>query len=273
MQTTAVFGQRIAYYDVGSGPVLVLLHGLGSNAAFDWGRVIPELAKTHRVLAMDQIGFGASAKPEIDFTLQTWVDFLGEFLRTQHVDKFTLAGESLGGAIATLYTVEALDATNGRAGALALPRPGRLLLCDAAGHMHGALPPDFLAHLVPGTLESQRTSLARIFYDKSLASPEAARKAYEAKLAAQDGFTVRSIMANFHDPHDAVEQRLGNITVPTLVVWGRDDELIPLTDGEDFAEKIHGAHLAVIPECGHAPMVEKPVEFLAAVEPFLSAAR
>lgn len=103
-----LFGQRIEYYDVGSGPNLVLLHGLATSAQIDWGACINRLAKHYRVLAPDQLGFGASAKPMITYGIQTWVDFLGEFLRVGKVQNFTLAGESLGGWIGALYTEEAL---------------------------------------------------------------------------------------------------------------------------------------------------------------------
>ena len=130
-KNVAVFGQRIAYYDAGSGPVVVLVHGFASEARFDWGNVILPLAKRHRVIALDQIGFGASEKPLIDYSIQTYVDFLGEFLRVLKVKEFTLAGESLGGWISALYTIEALAPEN--QGVFALPRPGKLVLEDAAG--------------------------------------------------------------------------------------------------------------------------------------------
>jgi pimeloyl-ACP methyl ester carboxylesterase len=126
-----VFGQKIAYYDTGSGPVVVLVHGFGSQARFDWGNVILPLAKQHRVLALDQIGFGSSDKPFIDYSIQTYVDFLGEFLRTLNIHEFTLVGESLGGWISALYTIESLAPEN--TGPHALPRPQRLILEDAAG--------------------------------------------------------------------------------------------------------------------------------------------
>jgi alpha-beta hydrolase superfamily lysophospholipase len=107
-----VFGQKIAYYDTGSGPVVVLVHGFGSEARFDWGNVLLPLAEHHRVLALDQIGFGSSDKPFMDYSMQTYVDFLGEFLRTLNIHQFTLAGESLGGWISALYTIESLAPEN-----------------------------------------------------------------------------------------------------------------------------------------------------------------
>src|ERR1700675_1953172 len=79
-KTVAVFGQTIHYWDVGSGPVVVLVHGLGSRKEGDWGRVVAPLSQKYRVVAPDQIGFGKSDKPVIDYSIQTYVDFLNEFL-------------------------------------------------------------------------------------------------------------------------------------------------------------------------------------------------
>src|SRR5260370_9196762 len=86
-KTILVFGQTIHYWDVGSGPVLVLVHGLGSSKDGDWGRVVAPLSKKYRVIAMDQIGFGRSDKPLIDYKIQTYVDFLNEFLHVLKVEK------------------------------------------------------------------------------------------------------------------------------------------------------------------------------------------
>jgi hypothetical protein len=99
-QTIAVFGQTIHYWDVGSGPVLVLLHGLGSGKAEDWGRVIAPLSHKYRVIALHQVGSGHSDKPLLDYRIQTYVDFLNEFLRQLKVQKASLMGESLGDRMA-----------------------------------------------------------------------------------------------------------------------------------------------------------------------------
>ena len=68
---------------------------------------------------------------------------------------------------------------------------------------------------------------------------------------------------------EIVSGKLDRIHVPALVVWGGNDELVPLADGRDYAAKIPGAKLVIIPECGHAPSIEKPHEFLAAVDAFM----
>jgi pimeloyl-ACP methyl ester carboxylesterase len=120
-----VYGQRMAYYDLSNGPVLVLVHGFGTSAAIDWAQVIRPLAKHYRVIAIDNIGFGLSDKPNIAYTTQTFVDFLAEFLREMGVSHFNLAGESLGGQIAALYAAEsaAPDST--------IPKVDKLVLTDA----------------------------------------------------------------------------------------------------------------------------------------------
>jgi alpha/beta hydrolase fold len=98
-QTATVFGQHIAYYEAGEGPALVLVHSFGFQSLFDWGRVIKPLAQNHHVIAVDQVGFGNSDKPFIDYHIQTFVDFMGEFLRIKGIKHFALAGESLGGGL------------------------------------------------------------------------------------------------------------------------------------------------------------------------------
>jgi len=257
-----VFGQNIAFYDTGSGPVVVLVHGFGSEARFDWGNVIPPLAEHHRVIALDQIGFGASDKPFVDYSIQTYVDFLGEFLRTLKIHEFTLAGESLGGWISALYTIESLAPEN--TGPHALPKPRRLILEDAAGMSPLSSSPIPIA----GTLADAR-GVAIVFHDKSRVTEEFVRENWAMKLKANDGFTQRSLRGNANTAKEVVSGRLGKITIPTLVVWGGSDELVPLAQGHAYAEGIPGARLAIIPECGHGPSIEKPAEFLAIVLPFI----
>lgn len=258
-----VLGIKMAYYDVGQGPTLVLVHGFGSEALFDWGSVIPSLAKTHRVLAIDEIGWGSSDKPQIDYSIQTWVDFLGEFLRTMHVNHYVLAGESLGGWIVANYTIQALSP--GNTGEYALPKPDKLILEDAAGHkaIHSNGPP-----AVNGTIAGA-DSVKAIFFHKDWITPEFVRAAFSLKLQANDGFTQRSLRASTATDSEVVSGKLNQITIPTLVVWGANDAIVPLEDGKDFAAKIPNARLVLIPECGHVASMEQPKLFLDAVTSFL----
>jgi len=257
-KTILVFGQTVHYWDVGSGPVLVLVHGLGSSKDGDWGRVVAPLAKKYRVIAMDQVGFGRSDKPLIDYKIQTYVDFLNEFLRGLKVEKASFMGESLGGWISALYAVEI-------AGGAHLVPVEKLVLVDAAGLQQDKPIPN----LNPSTLADMRKLLEAVFYDTNWVTDEALQKSFADKLAKHDGYTVRAILSNPSLASERLDDRLAQIHVPTLVVWGKQDTLLPITSGERYAAGIAGAKLVSFDQCGHVPPVEKTAEFVPVVEAFL----
>lgn len=282
-KTIVLFGTRIRYIEFGvpgAKPTLVLLHGLGSSAVGDWGQVMPELAKTHHVIAPDQLGFGQSDKPFITYGIQTWVDYLGEFLREtlvkRQVTDFTLMGESLGGWIAAQYTLQALRGESAGP-SFVLPKPSRLVLCDAAGFRPA--PPDPTrsaaqkaddAKLAGGpSLAGEKVLLGRIFHAPTFSSDDAVRRGLAWSLAKGDSYTISSLLGNRATAGESVDGQLAGITIPTLVVWGAHDELVPIANGERYAREIAGARWAVVPDAGHAPMIETPKAFLAAIGDFL----
>ena len=255
-----VFGQTIRYWDVGSGPVVVLVHGLGSAKDGDWGRVIAPLSRKYRVIAPDQIGFGHSDKPLLDYKIQTYVDFLNEFLRDLKIEKASLVGESLGGWISALYVVEA-------AGGAHLVPVQKLVLVDAAGLQQDKPIPN----LNPATLEDMRKVLEAVFFDTSWVTEPGLQQIFADKLAKHDGYTVHSILSNPALASERLDGRLAQIKVPTLVVWGKQDTLLPISSGERYAAGIPGARLVSFDQCGHVPPIEKTAEFAAALSAFLDA--
>ena len=259
-KTITVFGQAIHYFDMGSGPVVVLLHGLGSRKE-DWLPVLDPMAQKYRLLVPDQIGFGKSDKPLLDYSIQTYVDFLNEFFRQLKVEKASLVGESLGGWIAGLYVAEI------GGGAHLIPVE-KLVLVDAAGLKQDKPIPD----LNPSSLAAMRGMMEAVFYDTSWLSEDALRKIFTDKLAVHDGYTVRSILGNPGLGAERLDERLASIKVPTLVTWGKQDKLLPIASGERYAAGIPGAKLVSFDKCGHVPAVEKTEEFLAAVTSFLGGA-
>jgi pimeloyl-ACP methyl ester carboxylesterase len=256
-KTITVFGQSIHYFDVGSGPTVVLLHGLGSRKE-DWLPVLEPMAQKYRLLVPDQIGFGKSDKPLLDYSVQTYVDFLNEFLRQMKVEKASLVGESLGGWIAALYVAEI------GGGAHLIPVE-KLVLVDAAGLKQDQPIPD----LNPSSLVAMRGVMEAVFYDTTWVNDDALRKIFTDKLAVHDGYTVRSFLGNPTREKERLDDRLASIKVPTLVTWGKQDKLLPIGAGERYAAGIAGAKLVSFEKCGHVPPVEKTEEFLAAVVPFL----
>lgn len=257
-KTIAVFGQAIHYWDVGSGPVVVLVHGLGSRKE-DWLPAVEPLAQKYRLLVPDQIGFGKSEKLLLDYSVQTYVDFLNEFLRQLKVEKASLVGESLGGWISALYAVELADGGH-------LVQLEKLVLVDAAGLKQDAPIPN----LNPSSLATMRGVMEAVFYDTSWLNDDALRKIFTDKLSLHDSYTVRSFLTNPMIATERLDDRLGKIKTPTLVLWGRQDKLIPMAMGERYSAGIPGAKLVTFDKCGHVPPAEKTEEFVAAVTAFLS---
>lgn len=256
-KTITVFGQAIHYWDVGSGPVVVLVHGLGSRKE-DWTPVLQPLAQKFRLLVPDQIGFGKSEKLLLDYSVQTYVDFLDEFLRQLKVEKASLVGESLGGWISALYAVELGEGAH-------LTPVEKLVLVDAAGLKQDAAIPN----LNPSSLASMRGVMEAVFYDTSWLNDEALRRIFTDKLSVHDGYTVRSFLGSPIIAAERVDDRLAKIKTPTLVVWGKQDKLIPMAMGKRYAAGIAGARLVSFDKCGHVPGTEKTEEFLTAVTAFL----
>lgn len=257
-KTITVFGQSIHYFDIGSGSVVVLLHGLGSRKE-DWLPVLEPLAQKNRLLVPDQIGFGKSDKPLLDYSIQTYVDFLNEFLRQLKVEKASLVGESLGGWIAALYAAEISSGGH-------LVPVEKLVLVDAAGLKQDQPIPD----LNPSSLVAMRGVMEAVFYDTSWLNEDALRKVFTDKLAVHDSYTVRSFLTNPTRNAEMLDGRLGSIKTPTLVAWGKQDKLLPISSGERYAAGIAGAKLVSFDKCGHVPPFEKTEEFVAAVTAFLN---
>jgi pimeloyl-ACP methyl ester carboxylesterase len=267
-RTVVIFGQRIAYYEAGSGPTVVLLHGLATSAAGDWAACMGPIAARHHVIAPDQLGFGASDKPMVDYGIQTWVDMLGEFIRVKRVSGFSLVGESLGGWIAAQYAIQSANPASAAGPSFTLVPPRRLVLVDAAGHRR--LAEQMSAGGGSGaSLAGTKGLLSAIFFEPSRGSDAQIRAKFEQTLGKGDGWTIRSVMSNKGIAAESVDDKLAAITIPTLVVWGAEDRLVPLDDGRDYASRIPGARLVVIPQSGHAPAIEHPAEFLAAVLSFI----
>jgi pimeloyl-ACP methyl ester carboxylesterase len=255
-KTIPIFGQTIHYWDVGSGPVVVLLHGLGSSKE-DWLAVVGPLSKNHRLLIPDQIGFGHSDKPLVSYSVQIFVDFLDEFLRQMKVEKASLVGESLGGWVSALYVTEI-------SGTDRISVVDKLVLADAAGLKQKGPIPDFNT-----SLQSSGRLLKSLFYDSSWINDERIRQSFAHRLAANDGYTIQSFLNNPALASELLDDKLSQIRVPTLVVWGKQDQLVPFSSGEKYAAGIPGARLVAFDKCGHIPKAEKTAEFVSAVMAFL----
>ena len=252
-----VFGQKIQYVEAGSGPTVILLHGLGGSSQ-GWQLNIAALAANYHVIAPDQIGFGKSDKPLVNYRIRTYVDFLDQFCKQLKIERASLVGNSMGGWIAAIFTASFPD------------RVDKLVLADAGGY---APPKDFDTRvyfgLNPTTREGMKVLVAKVFYNKLFRTDAMIDQAMAARLAAGDGYTINSITESIIRGEDFLDDIVKTIKRPTLIVWGREDGLLPLSDGERFNKDIAGSKLVVFDECGHVPNIEKAMEFNAAVLKFL----
>src|ERR1044071_7183928 len=176
-----VFGQKIKYVEAGSGPVVVLLHGMGGNAT-NWAFNTPALAGKFRVVVPDQVGFGQSDKPLINYRIGTYVDFLDKFLSELKVERAALVGNSMGGWVAAAY---------------ALKYPGKvekLVLVDAAGF---APPKDFdldaLAGLNPSTRDDMKRLVNLVFFNPMFKSDAAVDLLLAQRMSAGGGDTIQRV--------------------------------------------------------------------------------
>jgi 2-hydroxy-6-oxonona-2,4-dienedioate hydrolase len=251
----SVFGENIHYFEVGQGPVVILLHGLGGVKEM-WLPNIGALAAAHHVYAIDQIGFGQSDKPLLDYRIATFSDFLYGFMQSQHVSKATLVGNSLGGWIALEFTAAHPDMVD------------KLVLVDSAGMpwKPGAAP---TVNLNPASLAATRTMLESLFYNRNLVTDAFVEQVFLNRIHNNDGYTIQRTMAGFAAENQLEDKKLASIHAPTLVLWGRNDELLGMDMAEKLRDGISGAKMVVIEQCGHIPQIEKPAEFNRALLEFL----
>ena len=254
LRSTTVFGQKICYYDLGNGPPLLLIHGLGGDAD-EWVFCMKDLSSSHRVIAIDLLGFGRSDKPLIHYTIHGFVEVLEHFLNALAIERISLMGSSLGGWIATAFTLNFPQRTD------------KLILVDPAGLQSKA--PVMPIDLRVSTRRHMRDILNMMFYDQSFVTEDLVDLAYQGHLHRQDGYTIDSVLQNFKDEREWLDAKIAKLDVPTLILWGEHDTLIPASMSERFHQFIRGSQLEIIPQCGHLPALEKPAELVQHVLNFL----
>lgn len=259
-KTVSVFGAKINYVEAGdpAKPTVILLHGLGGQSA-NWAFNIPALAANYHVIAPDQIGFGKSDRLTIKYRVGTYVDFLDKFMSELKIEKASLVGNSLGGWVAALTAIKYPN------------RVEKIVLADAAG----LKPPDIdLAQIYSlnySTRDEVRQLVKLVFFNQAIFGSEMfIEQSLTLRIAANDGYTINSLIESIKRNEDFLNGRLGEIKKPTLIVWGKQDGLLKVTDGEQYKREIAGSELIVFDQCGHVPMVEKAADFNKAVLAFLA---
>jgi len=249
---------------------IILLHGTGASL-HTWEGWTRELARGRRVIRFDLPGFGLTGpSPDGVYTIESYVDTVLALADALHVQRFIVAGNSLGG-----YAAWATAALHPQ-------RVDRLILVDAAGYPYQSqsIPLAFRIARTPILNRLMRdvlpraivaSSLRDVYGDPSRVTPELVDRYFD--LATRAG-NREALVARFDQTKPgALAERVREIQVPTLILWGRKDRLIPLEFGERFARDIQGSRLVVFDALGHVPHEEDPVRTVEAVLPFIQSGR
>ena len=251
------------------GSPLVLLHGFGASS-FSWRYWIPALAEDHEVWAVDLKGHGsAPAPPDDRYTPHDHAELIHRFIIHNDLREVTLFGHSMGGGIALLAALRLLDQE----------RLQRLVLVAGAAYPQ-RLPPfvslarkgrasRWLFKLIPKR-RLIRWILRSIVHDPATVSG-AQVEAYAEPLrrAPVRHALIKTALGIVPPDLDELTARYPQIDVPTLLLWGRHDRVVPLSVGERLSDVLPRATLEVMEECGHMPPEELPKESLAIVKRFL----
>lgn len=239
---------KFRYLQEGKGEPLVLLHGLFGSM----GNYTPmmEYLKEEYQLLVPMLPIYTTPKREL--SILSLMEHVHEFLIHRGLEKVHLLGNSLGGHIALLLTLQEPALVQS------------LTLTGSSGLFENALGSSFPRRQ---NYDFVRKVVENTFYDPAVATKEIVDEVFEIINTPEKGLKI-IITAKSAMRHN-LEHELHKIQTPTLLIWGKEDNITPAFVGEDFQEKIPNSELHFFENCGHAPMMEYPLQFIALLRPFL----
>ncbi len=273
VEFVTIHGHRRAFVKTGSGPALLLLHGLGCDHT-TWEPVIEALARRYTVVAPDLLGHGQSDKPRADYTLGGYANGMRDLLTVLGIDKVTVIGHSFGGGVAMQFAYQYPERTE------------RLMLV-ASGGLGPEVTPAIRAISTPGfhqvmsvlTLPGVRH--AGVAGLRALSSlPSSLTRDLDEVATIYDSFrdpkarhAVRHVVRAVVDWHGQIvtmaDRAYLTEEMPMWVVWGRNDRVIPVRHANAAAEVAPNARVEVIPDAGHFPHKDHPHRFVKIVQEFI----
>ncbi|MBZ5740243.1 alpha/beta fold hydrolase [Nocardioides mangrovi] len=273
VQFVTIHGHRRAYVKTGSGPVVLLLHGLGCDHT-TWEPVIESLSRRYTVIAPDLLGHGQSDKPRADYSVGGYANGMRDLITVLGIDKVTVIGHSFGGGVAMQFAYQFPERTE------------RLMLVSSGG-LGPEVTPAIRAITTPGFHEVMGVLTLPGLRHLGVAG---LRALSELPLKATHDFDeVAAVFDSFKDPRSrhairhvvrAVVDWRGQIVtmsdraylteeMPMWVVWGRDDRVIPVRHASNAAMMAPKARVEVIPDAGHFPHKDHPYRFSRIVHDFI----
>lgn len=250
---------NIRYLNEGKNEkTIVLIHGLGASAE-RWECVMPYFTKKYRVIAPDLIGFGLSDKPNADYTIDFFVKFLSDFLDSLEIKEATLVGSSLGGQIVAEY---------------AISNPTKLekmVLVSPSGVVDYSTPA--LDSYITAALHPNKDNVKNAFQIMSGNDKHVKQEIVELFLNrislpnAKMAF-MSALMSNRNAKISC--EKLANVSIPSLVIWGLLDPVIPIENAKLFFSCISNCQYIEMEGCGHTPFVDMPQKFSEIILKFLN---
>lgn len=251
---------NVFYREEGSGSPILLVHGNGL-AHGQWKHNISALSRYYKVYAPDLPGFGQSDKPDVNYGRDYYVNFLVSFMEALGLPCVAIAGSSFGGSIAASFS------------ALYPDKVSALILSDASGLTANGLSKNkevynfFLSLLI----RSRNLYCRQLFFDGNQST-----LLEDTTLVTDSKETRGAFMKNCNamlQYDERYVKSLMGIKAPTLVIWGMDDLLLPVSDAEKYGKLIPGSRVIIFDKCGHIPNVEQYARYNTAVFDFLASLR
>ena len=256
----------------GTGSALVLLHGgSADSASLSWRPTMDLFSRSHRVIAPDLPGYGASAKPDLNYTVEYYTRFLSHLVQQLGLERFSLVGLSMGGHIAVVFALQFPSMVE------------KLVLADSAGlgtqwywqvlaKLMVKMPRLHKRVRKMGNRETMKLSLREIVHNREVITEDLMDEIAKNAAARGAGRAWRSYIENemnWSGFRNNLLDRLSEITQPTLIIHGSKDRLIPVKWATKAHQLIPDSRLCILEQCGHWPQREKPVEFHEAVLEFV----
>ncbi len=266
-------GQQVGYRMAGSGPVLLLIHGMAGSSE-TWLPVMPALARDFTVVAPDLMGHGASAKPRGDYSLGAFASGLRDLLVALRLERATLVGQSLGGGVAMQFAYQFPE----RCQRLVLVSSGGLGEEVNLGLRLLALPGvEYVLPIACTTwLHDAVVSVAKVFRYVGLQPTVNAVEMWNAYGSLADGATRTAFLHTLRAVVDPAGQRVSARNrlylasmLPTMIVWGDHDHVIPVHQAYETHDAIPGSRLEIFKGAGHFPHSERPNQFVDALTDFM----
>jgi pimeloyl-ACP methyl ester carboxylesterase len=272
-QHVSIHGHDVAYRRAGSGEAVVLVHGLAGSSR-TWKDVMPTLARSHDVIAPDLLGHGESAKPLGDYSLGAHASGLRDLLTTLGVSSATLVGHSFGGGVAMQVAYQHPELCD----RLVLVGSGGLGR-DVSWLLRLATLP-FAEYAMPFVFSrrvaERGTDVSRFLGRRGIQSPRLGEiwRAYGSLAGTENrkAFvrTIRTVIDTSGQTVSALDRLYLASHVPTLIVWGENDHIIPVAHAHVAHDAIAGSRLEILDDVGHFPHTEAPNRFLDVVRRFLA---